>query len=166
MTTPVKTIDKSGVEDVIKKMLNHSDRYANTSMFIWNASYLDGIQQELVIKPCIEVNKDRSRNDWRYFKLITIRNENQHFDIACSDNRRRIGYILTPKTTLPPNVTPILPVEVYLHKINRFITEIDNSLPTIVYLPYDNKSIEFHSKSCDVEQYVFDDYADNKRIFS
>lgn len=126
--TEMKPVDQTGLRALIWKRLEHPELYADKPLFIWQASFGDGIQQELFIKTCIEFNRGNAQDERKYFRLITLRGESDDYDSQSKLNEGHpAGYVITTRT---------LSQDQYLREVSRLIEENNKALPTIVYPPY------------------------------
>lgn len=117
-----------GMRALIWDRLEHPDLYADKPLFIWQASFGDGIQQELFIKTCIEFNRGKLQDERKYFRLITLRGKSDDYDSQSKLNEGNpAGYVITTRT---------LSLDQYLREVSRLIEENNKALPIIVYLPY------------------------------
>ena len=126
--TEMKHVDQTGMRALIWERLEHPDLYADKPLFIRQASWGDGIQQELFIKTCIEFNRGNAQDEQKYFRLITLRGESDDSNSQSKLNEGHpAGYVITTRT---------LNHNQYLREVSRLIEEKNKALPTIVYLPY------------------------------
>lgn len=128
MVTPVRTIDQAGIRALLHVRLEHPEPYADKPLFIWQSAWHDGIQEGLVSKTCLDLNKGKPRDEWRYFRLITVRKGGNHLNSPDRKDKGRLsGYVINTRTLTPDN---------YLREVGRLIEENNNAVPLIVYLPY------------------------------
>lgn len=147
MTTPIEFIDQTGMRALILERLEHPEVYADKPLFIWQASFGDGIQQELFIKTCIELNRCKASDERKYFRLITLREESIGSDSQSKLNEGNpAGYVITTCT---------LCQDQYLREFEKLIKENNNVLPIIVYLPYRYKPITVDKTCFAAEQRIF-----------
>ena len=141
MSDSVKTIDQAGIRALIRERHKNPSLYADKPVFIWRAEWLDGVQQRLLVHECMDFNRGKDREDWKVFRLVTVRKEDTPLESSWG-NRKAVGYALY--TRKPPLL------EEYLKEVDRLIRANNNSLPVIVYLPYKYQSIHLEG-----DQYIF-----------
>lgn len=147
MIQNLKSIDQTGMRDLIRERLEHPELYADKPMFIWQASFGDGIQQELFIKTCIKFNRGKAKDERKYFRLITLRDESNDSDSQSKVNDGHLtGYVITTRT---------LSQDQYLREVEKLIKENNNALPIIVYLHYRYKPITVDKTCFAAEQRIF-----------
>ena len=145
--TEMKHVDQTGMRALIWERLEHPDLYADKPLFIRQASWGDGIQQELFIKTCIEFNRGNAQDEQKYFRLITLRGESDDSNSQSKLNEGHpAGYVITTRT---------LNHNQYLREVSRLIEEKNKALPTIVYLPYRYEPITADETCLATEQRIF-----------
>lgn len=145
--TEMKHVDQTGMRALIWERLEHPDLYADKPLFIRQASWGDGIQQELFIKTCIEFNRGNAQDEQKYFRLITLRGESDDYDSQSELNEGHpAGYVITTRT---------LSQDQYLSEVSRLIKENNKALLTIVYLPYRYEPITAYETCLATEQCIF-----------
>lgn len=147
MAETVEAVDQTGMRALIRERLEHPELYADKPLFIWQASFGDGIQQELFIRSCIEFNRCKAPDERKYFRLITLRDESIGSDSQSKLNEGNpAGYVITTRT---------LCQDQYLHEVEKLIKENNNALPIIVCLPYRYKPITVDKRCFAAEQRIF-----------
>lgn len=145
--TEMKPVDQTGMRALIWERLEHPELYADKPLFIRQASWGDGIQQELFIKTCIEFNRGNAQDVRKYFRLITLRGESDDYDSQSKLNEGHpAGYVITTRT---------LSHDQYLRDVSRLIEENNKALPIIVYLPYRYEPITADETCPAADQRIF-----------
>lgn len=148
MATPVRTIDQSGVRALLKSRLEHPEPYADKPLFIWQSAWHDGIQQGLVSKTCLDLNKGKDCDEWRYCRLITVGKGGNHLNSSDRKDKGCLsGYAIN---------THMLNLENYLCEVDNLIEENNNAVPLIVYLPYRYEQSLGVETYFDAEHYIFE----------
>lgn len=143
----IKSIDQTGLRALIRERLEHPELYADKPLFIWQASWGDGIQQELFIKTCVEFNSGKAQDERKYFRLLTLRGESDDYDSQSKLNDGHpAGYVITTST---------LSQDQYLREVSRLIKENNHALPIIVYLPYRHEPGKVDKPCCAAEERIF-----------
>lgn len=145
--TEMKPVDQTGLRALIWERLEHPELYADKPLLIWQASWDDGIQQELFIKTCIEFNRGNAQDERKYFRLITLRGESDDYDSQSKLNAGHpAGYVITTRT---------LSQDQDLRDVSRLMEENKNTLPIIVYLPYRYEPGKVDKPCFTAEQRIF-----------
>ena len=138
--TPVRTKDVSGyliifaiISPIYQKVRN------DKPLFIWQAEVLDGIQLGLVMEACRDLNRGKSDDEEKYFRGITVRDENTKLKHSHAQGEQ-VGYVVTTRT---------LPLEEYLRIVRRLLEDNQSRVPMIVYLPFRYQPVDLPG-----EQYV------------
>ncbi len=127
MAAELNAVDQRGMQALIMERLVHPELYADKPLFIWQADFDDGIQQELVIKTCLDFNKGKAQEEWSYFRLITVREGENHLSDPDRNSKGHLaGYVITTRT---------LSLQHYLREVGKLMVENKETLPLIIYLP-------------------------------
>lgn len=146
MTEPT-TIDQSGVLALIEESLMYPELYADKPLFIWQADYNDGIQQELVMKPCLDFDKGKAKEERSYFRLTTVRENENHLKTPDKNSKGHLaGYVITTRT---------LSLQHYLSEVGKLIEENNKAFPLIVYLPYRYEWSIGNETCFNADQFIF-----------
>lgn len=140
MPDAIETIDRAGVQALVRERFEHPEQYAGKPLFIWQAAWHDGIQQKLIVDTSLDFNKGSAREDWSFFRLITVRDESASLK-GTAGIGQLAGYVVTTRT---------LPLDEYLAVVGQLIDDNSTSFPMIVYLPY-----RYQPMPLPGEQYVF-----------
>lgn len=140
MANTVESIDQTDIRAIVLERLEHPEQYAGKQLFIWQAAWHDGIQQKLIVDTSLDFNKVKAREDWSFFRLITVSDENVSLK-GPAGSGQLAGYVVTTRT---------LPLDEYLAIVGRLIDDNRSSLPMILYLPYRYQPMPLQG-----EQYVF-----------
>ena len=144
MSTPLKTIDQTGIRALLKARLEKPELYADKPLFIWQAEWHDGIQQGLGIDVMRQINKGKSKEEWRCFKIRTLGNFENHIPTSNIKSKGiTVGYIVFPNKPLSLGDS--------LNEVEQFMISREYAVPLIVYLTY-----RYHPVRIEAEHYIFE----------
>ena len=138
MNSSMKTTDQSCIRALLKARLEQPELYANKPLFIWQSAWHDGIQHKLGIDVMRQINKGKSKEEWRCFKIRTLGNFENHIPTS---NIKSIG--ITAVYLVFPNEP--LSLGDFLNEVEQFMISRESAVPLIVYLPYRYHTVSIES---------------------
>lgn len=144
METGLNTIDQSGIRALLKARLEQPELYADKPLFIWQSAWHDGIQQGLGIDLMRQINKGKSKEEWRCFRIRALGNFENRFPMPNIKSKGiTAGYFVF--TNKP------LSLGYFLNEVEQFMISREHAVPLIVYLPYRYQPVRLEA-----EHYIFE----------
>lgn len=169
MINNLKTIDQTGIKALIKKRIEHPEKYIDKPLIIWRSLYNDGIMDRMLEEAFDEYNANMSKESRKWYRVSILPDDVQiSYDYTTPEIIRTdvegdaYGKYNFGMLVIDPIFAFMRPkddtLDIHYSAISsRKVGDIKllPNVPVVAFMCYNNDELENPEQYSDAEQYLF-----------